>query len=318
MNNEPTNKDRFLINAIRSLSTERGIDFEVFSHDWIVRLKRDDIVRYIYGYNFDLNPAAASFIATDKSALSDSLSQSDVPHVEHEFFLTPLLSAYLGPNGNWGRAIQAAERFGYPLVCKGNQGTGGNRVFRVHDQKELEEAFQRVHSSERGLAMSPFYEIDAEYRAIVLDGELLLCYGKEQPTVTGDGASTYSDLLMANYSTQPEVLTRALAEPTMSLDGVLTHGQELSLIWKHNLGKGATPNFVVEPELTNDLLKLARAACESTGMRFASVDIISSNGSLKVLELNSGIMMEHISNHSDFGREIAFKVYRAALAAMFP
>ena len=314
---EPANKDRFLVQALRTIAAERGIEFSSFSHGWILRLHKDGVSHYIYGYNFDFNPTAAASIANDKSALADVLQHHKVPHVEHTLFLAPKLSKYLGTTGNWSRAMQFVARNSYPIVCKTNQGTSGNAVFKIKNQTELEAAFQNIHTSARGLALSPFYSIDAEYRIILLQSSALLCYQKERPLVTGDGHSTFFELVQANCSHDPELFEAAMEEPGFPPEEIPGKGQQIPLVWKHNINKGAIPRFALDPETRRDIINLAQAACAATGMQFAAVDVIRTGGELKIIELNAGISLEHISQFSDEGRRLAFEVYNRVVEAMF-
>ena len=317
MHKEPTNKDRFLIDALRTIAAKRDIEFSSFSHDWIIRLRRDGTTHFVYGYNFDLNPAAAALIANDKSALADLLKQQEIPHVEHMLFLAPNLSKYLGPSGNWLRAIRYAESTGYPIVCKTNQGTRGNAVFKINNQTELEAAFQDIHATARGLALSPFYLIDAEYRIILLRGSALLCYQKERPYVIGNGRSTFFELVQSNSSLDLEMLEAALEAPCFPLEEIPGEGQKIPLVWKHNLSKGAIPQFEVNPKIRQRIVKLAQTACLATGMQFAAVDVVRVGDELKIIEINAGISLESVSQFSDEGRKRALDVYARAIDAMF-
>lgn len=317
MHKEPANKDRFLLKALNQIAAERGIEFSSFSHDWIVQLRYKGLAHSIYGFNFDLNPAAAAMIANDKSALAAILDQHKIPHVEHVLFLAPTLSKYLGSDGNWFRAIRYAESVGYPIVCKTNQGTRGNSVFKIKNQTELETAFQHIHSSARGLALSPFYSIDAEYRVILLRGAVLLCYEKEQPYVMGNGRSTFLELVQSNGLSNQEMVEDTLKEPCFPLEEIPAKGRKIPLIWKHNLSKGAIPRFEIDKRTRQNLVELAQAACSATGMQFAAVDVIEASGKLKVIEVNAGICLEHLSLFSDEGRALAFNVYASAVDTIF-
>lgn len=317
MQKDPANKDRFLVKALRSIAAENKIEFSSFSHDWIIQLRHDNITRRVYGYNFDLNPASSALIANDKSALSAILAQHGIPHVEHTLFLAPTLSEYIGPGGNWLRAVRHIEKSGYPIVCKTNQGTGGNTVFKVNNQTELEAAFQEIHTSAIGITISPYYSVEAEYRVVLLNTEELLCYEKKRPFIVGDGHSTFFELLKKSDSITPETLEDALSDPVFTLNQIPDRDEEIPVIWKHNLGKGATPSFSLDPKLRQNILKLARAAGAATGLQFTSVDIILIGGEMKVLEVNAGIMLENLSRFSDEGYRLARRVYAQAVAAMF-
>ena len=317
MQKEFTNKTRFLVEALRFIATENEIEFSSFSHDWIIRLHRKGVTRYVYGYNFDLNPATSALIANDKSALSDVLAQHCIPHVEHRLFLAPELTEYIGPGGNWARAIEYTEKTGYPIVCKTNQGTGGNNVFKVNNQTELEATFQKVHALTQGLTLSPYHSVEAEYRVVLLNGLELLCYEKQRPYVTGNGNLTFFELLQANNAYEPELLEAALSSPAFPLNEIPEEGKRIPVIWQHNLGKGATPLFSLKPEIHKSILALARKACVATGMQFASVDVIQIGNEMKIMEVNSGIMLENLSRFSSEGRKLALNVYAHAIAVMF-
>lgn len=317
MKKEPMNKNRFLIEALRQIAASREIEISFFSHDWIVQLNWNGISRFVYGYNFDLNSSAAALIANDKCALSDVLAQHKIPHVEHKLFLAPEVSDYVGSSGNWFDAMQYVEQTGYPVVCKDNQGTGGNRVLRVKNQKELESAFQEIHTCGRGLALSPYYWIEAEYRMILLDGLELLCYEKQQPYILGDGHSTYCELIRDKFSRAPEIFKAALSEPVFPLHKIPDKDSKIPLVWKHNLCGGAVPSFRLDPVVRKGIFELSRDACLAAGMRFACVDVIEANGEMKVLEINAGVMMETVSRFSEEGRELALGVYTRAVDAMF-
>ncbi|HEY0222463.1 ATP-grasp domain-containing protein [Lactovum miscens] len=86
------------------------------------------------------------------------------------------------------------------------------------------------------------------------------------------------------------------------------HVQEGS--WKHNLGLGAKPEIVPLDPVLEDM---AKRATKVVGINFASVDIVEVDGGFKVLEINSGVMMEKFSLQSDENYEIAKSIYRKAL-----
>lgn len=53
-------------------------------------------------------------------------------------------------------------------------GTGGSEVECCTSQKQLEVCVHRMLTRYEDLVMSPFYEIENEYRAVMLDGEVRL------------------------------------------------------------------------------------------------------------------------------------------------
>ncbi|MEX1247970.1 MAG: hypothetical protein WEA61_05765 [Anaerolineales bacterium] len=314
------NQDRILPGLIREIAVEQGFALASFSHDWILRLEKGGRVRHVFGYNFELNSAGAQLIAGDKAAVSDLMAYVDLPHVEHRLFLHPRLSGYVSAEGNWPAMMAYAEKVGYPLVCKPNNGTGGEDVSRVDNQAELEQTVIALFELHRAICLSPYIEIDQEYRAVMLDGVCELLYTKRRPHVVGDGKSSVLELiekLHLNGQLSQELAGQAIEQHRGELRQVPEHGQEIVIGWKHNLGEGSAPQFVEEGPLYDQLVEMARRAQEAVNIRFASVDIVHSDGGHQVLEINSGVMMEYFVRHFKDGRERAKGIYAKALAKMF-
>jgi glutathione synthase/RimK-type ligase-like ATP-grasp enzyme len=85
--------------------------------------------------------------------------------------------------------------------------------------------------------------------------------------------------------------------------------------WRHNLQFGARPELDVEPALRTLLEGMARDAMGALDLRFASVDVIRLADRLLVLEVNSGVTLEHFGHTSEQHRQLADDVYRAAIRA---
>ena len=314
---EPPNKDRVIVSTVRSICTDLELRFESFSHDWILRISDQQQTRNIFGYHFDLNSAASALIAKDKSATSDCLEQAEVPHIEHKLFLHPSMTEYLGHHGNWQTAIEYAEAHHHQLVCKDNQGTGGNGILKITDQRSLEEAFQQMYSSGNALCLSPFCSISAEYRVILLDDTPLLTYEKKSPSVTGDGIHSYEKLLFDTFGNHPNIYLQACEDAVHQLDFVPEPDEVLKILWKNNLGKGNFPKSIYDETLKKELHLIANKARKAIGARFVSVDLVKTGNDLRVLEINGGIMLENYSRLADDGVETAKSIYKKAVEEMF-
>lgn len=82
-----------------------------------------------------------------------------------------------------------------------------------------------------------------------------------------------------------------------------------------NLGQGAVP-ALYEP--TNEVLKLAKDAQEAIGLRICAVDIFElESGGWRVLEVNSGFMMEHYARFSKENERQAEQLYRQVVETLF-
>jgi glutathione synthase/RimK-type ligase-like ATP-grasp enzyme len=222
--------------------------------------------------------------------------------------------------GNWALMHAYAKVHDYSVVIKPNHGTGGADVNHVQNAIELEEAVHELFKSHRAICLSPFLDIEQEYRVIVLDESCELIYSKQRPQVVGDGHSSVIELIekleMTGAYTQ-KVAAGAVESLQGNLKLVPEEGQRVLLGWKHNLGEGALPQVIEAGELHNELCGLAKSAQSATNIRFASIDIVQTGGEHLVLEINSGVMMESFAQNLADGREIAKGIYNRAVARMF-
>ncbi len=84
--------------------------------------------------------------------------------------------------------------------------------------------------------------------------------------------------------------------------------------WRHNLDLGARPVLLPSGEKREGCVALAVKAAQAIGIRFASVDIVRVAGAWKVLEINSGVMMETLGQHHP---GLVQAAYTAALDKVF-
>lgn len=84
--------------------------------------------------------------------------------------------------------------------------------------------------------------------------------------------------------------------------------------WRHNLDAGATPVLLEDGEVRTACVKLAIDAAAAIGIAFASIDVVRVAGDWKVLEINSGVMMESLGK---LHPELVQATYDAALDRVF-
>jgi glutathione synthase/RimK-type ligase-like ATP-grasp enzyme len=308
------NSQRIMIKIIKEICAESGIFYESYSYDWILRLTKNGKTVHVYGFQFENNSATAQLICTDKCAVSELLLSKDIPVVEHHFFITPNDMQYIGAKGNWQRMLDLLNQYG-KLVCKPNDGTGGKDVYLVTSAADLEVASNKIFSLDRSIALSPYYEIEQEYRVILLNQEVKLVYSKRIQTLVGDGNSNIRQLFLQHVQSHPEqVVESTLSEEVMSK--IPADGERIILNWKHNLGQGAAPDIIEDRDLITELSNLALKATLAVNVQFASVDIIRTGGKYLVLEINSGIMMETFAQTNDHNYQLAKTIYRQAMLSL--
>jgi glutathione synthase/RimK-type ligase-like ATP-grasp enzyme len=97
-------------------------------------------------------------------------------------------------------------------------------------------------------------------------------------------------------------------------DPSVVYSKERISDWRHNLDFGARPILLEQGEAREACIAMAVQAATAIGIRFASIDIVRVAGSLKVLEINSGVMMEVLGRHHP---ELVYAAYAAALDKVF-
>jgi len=176
MQNGPYIAERLMPKIIAEYCEQANIEFQSFSHEWVLRLTKGDITRWVVGYTFDVNRAAAGELARDKVAAYDALQAAGVAAAPH--YLVRSLPKELIHDQELHQRLHAT-----PVVAKPLDGTGGRDV---HHFSTVDEALTMIRKSgEPAWALSPYFELQAEYRFIMLDNELLLAYEKTQPTSRG-------------------------------------------------------------------------------------------------------------------------------------
>lgn len=306
------NQERNYVRILKEICKENGIELESFSYEWIFKLCKGNKTGYIFGYQFDLNSGVSQSICADKSATSDVLISAKIPCVTHTFFMSPVNQKYVSQIGNWKHIIRLLETH-QKLVCKSNEGSGGNNVFLVNNHYELENAVHRIFKVSRSMAISPYYEIINEYRVIVLNNEIKLVYSKNRPYLMGDGISSVKELLI-NYLKESKCFFSIEKEEEYLY--IPKHNEKFFLSWKHNLSNGAYADILNDKETIKKLSELALKATTVLNLKFVSIDIINTKDGLKILEINSGVMMERLSQQTNQSYDIVKKIYNEAIISM--
>ncbi|MBQ8640455.1 MAG: hypothetical protein IJ468_15035 [Lachnospiraceae bacterium] len=307
------NRESKYVQILNEICQEEGITLSSYSGDWAFMLKRQDRKAFILGYQFGLNQSSVQQICTDKNIASEVLTQENVPCVFHQCYMSPQLQSYIGVQGNWRTLLGELEKHG-TLVCKDNYGTGGNQVYLVHNARELEDAASKIFTVSQAMAVCPYEEIIEEFRLVILDGEIRLAFTKIRPSLTGDGVKTVAELFAEAVIDGKACGMTAPAKKDLTI--IPAGGESWLLNWKHNLGQGARARELDVTELDPRAVELADRVYHALNIRFASVDVIRCADGWKVLEVNSGVMMEHFASTGPAYYQKAKSIYRDAILKM--
>jgi D-alanine-D-alanine ligase-like ATP-grasp enzyme len=311
------NGSRIFLEAIRKYCATHGIQIEFRSAGWLAVMRRGAKQHLAFGYDLGLNSSVAHRIANDKAATAEVLQACGIACVPHAVFFNPQMNEVMRPQASWKAMIALLRENPNGVVVKPNEGTSGNSVFKVSTEPELELAAHRIFSSNPSLAISPWLDIEDEVRVVLMDHRPLVVYSKSRPAIVGDGVRSVLELALAD--TPSEIRSTVFNDmiddlDSATLNSIPPRGERRVLGWRHNLDKGAQPVLLGEGKIRDDCAELAAQAANAIGIRFSSIDVVKVNGAWKILEINSGVMMEALGR---LHPELVYAAYGAALDKVF-
>ncbi len=286
---------------IDEICKEENITLITYQGNWLKELKKDNKTRFIVGYKFSLNNQGIGLVVDDKGLFYDTLKDKLPIITHHVLFHDYDIDEVLG----------LFSKYNHKVIVKGNIGTCGREVFKIENPKRLFNIIDRLLDTQYSISLCPYYDIDKEYRLIVLNNEIKLVYAKENPIIIGDGVKTTKELLMefnpiyyGNHDiNNPDYIPKL--------------GEKVIIEYRFNLSNGARVNKDIDDSLKERLIELAKKVIDETNLSFGSIDIIkTSNNELYIMEANSGVMMNNYIGQTN-DRELAKSIYRDAILAMF-
>ena len=315
------NSDRFLVQELISFARENGLQLEDFCHNWTHKLTNPTTGKssFIFGYDLGLNPSSVAQICRDKVATSEILEVAGVPVVPHRLIIQPHLISY-APKAVASEILpRVFDESDGQIVVKPNEGTGGRDVFRVQSFAKAVPIVERILSMDKAVAVCPYIEIENEWRVYVLNGEAKIALRKVPRSIQGDGICNVESLARRKFG--DEFIGDLLQNSTYLSDewrdmGTPSFGQTVDINWRNNLNQGAQPEMVELAKAPSSVLGLALLASETLGLVIGSIDIVHQSDSLRVLEVNAGVMMEKFSQPSYDLQTAARKFYFDALSGL--
>jgi cyanophycin synthetase len=201
------------------------------------------------------------------------------------------------------RAVEAAERIGYPVVLKplnANHGRGVTTDIKGRDG--IEAAFEKAREHSRSVIVETFLE-GLDHRLLVINGKLVAAAKRVPAHVVGDGEHTVEELV-AEVNQDPrrgvgheKVLTRIslddaadrlLSQQALARDAVPEAGREVWLQPTANLSTGGTAVDVTDT-IHPDNRDMAERAIRALGLDVGGVDFLTKDITKSYREVGGGI-----------------------------
>ncbi len=294
---------------IKEICEEENIDYSVISKEWVIVLEKNGKTNLITGYKFGINNHALGELLDDKYATFELLNKKNIPIIEHNILYGPTnKNSYALGSNSIEYVDKLFNKYNNDVVLKINDGTCGANVLHIKDRDELIKEYENLSYKFFSMSLCPYYDIENEYRTVVIDGKCELVYKKTRPVVIGDGKSTIKDLLMEFNNEYFKEINDEKLNKILGEDVVFEYD------WRFNLAHGSKASLDIEGSLKNKIEQLSEAISKKIGLGFGSIDIIkTADNNLFVMEINSGVMMENFVKQVPDGYEIAKNIYKKVI-----
>ena len=302
---------------IKQIALENDLSYEVLSCDLIIKLTKDNKIRYINGYKFGLNSHSLGLILDDKYATYELLNSLGISVCKHHILFRPNNhNSYAKNYNSFKYCYDLFLKYNKNVILKVNNGTCGDGVYHITTKKELKKIYNHLLKYNFSISLCPYYDIKNEYRVILLNNEIKIMYGKINPVVIVNGKDKLIDLLKdfnINYFGYKTNLKK-----NINYNKVLKKDEKFIYDFKYNLSKGSIITEDIDKETKSIISKMAKDVSKKINLGFGSIDIIKTNDDkYYVLEINSGVMIENYIKLTSDGFKKAKKVYEEAVLEMF-
>lgn len=302
---------------IKQIALENNLSYEVLSCDLVIKLTKDNKIRYINGYKFGLNSHSLGLILDDKYATYELLNSLGISVCKHHILFRPTNhNSYAKNYNSFDYCYDLFLKYNKNVILKVNNGTCGDGVYHITTKKELKKIYNHLLKYNFSISLCPYYNVKNEYRVILLNNEIKIMYGKINPVVIGNGKDKLIDLLKdfnINYFGYKTNLKK-----NINYNKVLKKDEKFIYDFKYNLSKGSIITEDIDKETKSIISKMAKDVSKKINLGFGSIDIIKTiDDKYYVLEINSGVMIENYIKLTSDGFKKAKKVYEEAVLEMF-
>jgi ribosomal protein S6--L-glutamate ligase len=282
------------LKIIDELCEEKNITQKKMSFGWIRELKKDDKVRNIVRYTFDLNTAAFFNIACDKYATYEVLSNNNIPMIPHFMVFNPKTRTNYIDENILQKIDEVFEKYNKKIVIKANNSSQGKDVFYCHNHEEIKNIIRNLFDEgSDSVSICPYLDIEYEYRTIFLDGNIEFVYKKQKPFIVGNGKNTVKELI----EKLPKHNVNYAFYENLDFGYIPEENEVIEFSWKHNLSSGALPLLIdKDDKYINQVKEIAKNAGNVMNAKFASIDISQTKqGEILVMEVNASVCMNKFS-----------------------
>ena len=289
---------------LKTICDDLGYQLTFISDGWLKIITKDEKIRYISGYRFDNNLYALGEVMNDKGMFHDVLKYIGIPIIDQKIIFHDY---------NKDEIIDYFNKHNQEIVIKGNTGCAGKEVFKINKIDDIFKIIDNLLLKEYSISLSPYYDIQNEYRVIVLNNEIKLIFGKIKPIVYGNGIKTVLELAQ-EFNDYYIDNAKEIENP----DYIPRNQEKVELSFKFNLSSGGKVFLDIPHDLKEKISLLALTVSRKLNIAFASIDIIvTKNNEIMVMEANTGVTLNTFLKLNPDYYDIVYNIYKDAIEKMF-
>lgn len=284
---------------------------------------------YFKGTHFDLNADGASAIANDKAYSAYFLREAGLRVPDGVFVSSSkIIEAIRRKNparaekmAGLEDALAFADRVGFPVFAKPNDGQEGVDVIRLASPYQLETGLERLFQRHDHLLVQEA-ATGRDLRVMVLDGEVLCAIERQAPEVTGDSKRTLEELIagLPDRTRGDLRLLSELSQQGLTLESIPEAGQSVRLLPASNLSAGGH-GCEVTGELAKIFREIAITAARVSGLRYCGIDMMIADPSdpasdYVILEVNAAPGLNEFYRQGPEQAELAEAIHEKLFDAL--
>jgi glutathione synthase/RimK-type ligase-like ATP-grasp enzyme len=282
---------------------------------------------FFVGTRFDLNPQGACEIARDKAYALEFLKRDGFPVPESLLIASQASRDMLAKTRpDYTATLSGAEtaqafagRTGFPLFAKPNDGQEGRDVFRISDENRLKDVLGDLFTRHDKVLLQEAVA-GQDLRILVLDGSILCAVERTPPVITGDGRSSFQELIEQTGLTASGQVRTTLEDQGVCLSDIAPPGETFQILPAANLSAGGTARMLTE-DLPASLAKAAIASGKALGLRYFGVDLLVDRLSgtepiYKILELNAAPGLAELHRQGPDEARLVEDIYQKVFEAL--
>lgn len=320
-------EDNTTAKIFKKLAKKYGVEIEVEpKFGYVMKMvDKNGNNKYCRSITFPLNNVGAAAVARDKGYAAYFLKKLGYRVPRGKTFYSDSWARVVGSKDTAGEGLKCAEKIGWPVIVKPNDGSRGEKVCLCANKQEYLQAAKEI-TKKFDVFLVQEYLHGNDFRLLVLDGEVVAAYQRKPLQIIGDGKKTIKELIASKEKLMRQMgiggninwkdfrIFNALKNRKLKSDVVPPAGEEISLLPNANLstgGVGIDFTGVVNSKWRELAVKIAK----DMDLIFCGIDIIT-DGPLEdepkdfvVLEINAVPGFSNFSRIGEKQAELVEKIY---------